>query len=451
MDADTEEVDIGLGFLHEVGEENNQLTIITSRDSKKNSKSKNSSKEEKKLVTNNKNDSKFDQAFQLLKKANEHLENIESNTRGGEKDVWYPKRRQKVVLYVRVSVVNVGDIDTIKQEFQCEFYMTVKWRELKLKDKGRKDIEWEKFWDPRLSFENVVSYDLFERRHQIEAKKNEVPMICLYYHIRGVFKEILEVNDFPFDYQDLSLSLIARWRSSLVSFEKDSSRDDKIRISNFIAKQEWDLQPHIMTRQTETEVENDESWFDISYPVYHIQMHARRHYSYYIFNVALIMCLITALTFSSFSIKSTEPGNRLQVTLTLLLTSIAFKYVISQSLPTVSYLTVMDKYIMCCTLFQFFMSVQVSISGNVKDDSVRDQFEWACFYFAIGSFVVFHMVFILIAYQKVRQVNRRMEEENRLFNENRRNKLDKNSDDMKTENIMSNNDIPLEVKCLIPK
>lgn len=36
-----------------------------------------------------------------------------------------------------------------------------------------------------------------------------------------------------------------------------------------------------------------------------------------------------------------EPSDRLSVTLTLLLTAVAFKFVVSQSLPTISYLTLL--------------------------------------------------------------------------------------------------------------
>ena len=46
-----------------------------------------------------------------------------------------------------------------------------------------------------------------------------------------------------------------------------------------------------------------------------------------------------SLTFCSFSVDISSPEDRLSVTLTLLLTSVAFKFVVSQSLPNVSYLT----------------------------------------------------------------------------------------------------------------
>lgn len=45
------------------------------------------------------------------------------------------------------------------------------------------------------------------------------------------------------------------------------------------------------------------------------------------------------LTFASLSVEPDSPADRLSVTLTLLLTSVAFKFVVSQSLPEISYVT----------------------------------------------------------------------------------------------------------------
>jgi len=52
--------------------------------------------------------------------------------------------------------------------------------------------------------------------------------------------------------------------------------------------------------------------------------------------------LIISLTFAAYTIKYTS-ADRLTVTITLFLTAVAFKLVVKQSLPTISYLT----YLVC--------------------------------------------------------------------------------------------------------
>ena len=48
---------------------------------------------------------------------------------------------------------------------------------------------------------------------------------------------------------------------------------------------------------------------------------------------------ICSLTFATFSVELTKPENRLQLSFILLLTTITFKFVVSQTLPRISYLT----------------------------------------------------------------------------------------------------------------
>ena len=45
------------------------------------------------------------------------------------------------------------------------------------------------------------------------------------------------------------------------------------------------------------------------------------------------------LSFVTFAVKPTLPQNRLQLSFTLVLTAVAFKFVVNQSLPRISYLT----------------------------------------------------------------------------------------------------------------
>ena len=50
---------------------------------------------------------------------------------------------------------------------------------------------------------------------------------------------------------------------------------------------------------------------------------------------------ITALAFATFAVSPELPQNRLQLSFTLMLTSVAFKFVINTHLPKISYLTYM--------------------------------------------------------------------------------------------------------------
>eukprot|EP00794_Sanderia_malayensis_P004594 gene4594-5197_t len=198
--------------------------------------------------------------LQELKQTNQLLMKLESNTKDGIKEMkWFNKRNDIVEVYIRVSVVSVGDIDAIKQEFQCEFYLNVTWKEPQLLGKTRtEEVDWEEAWDPAVYFMDVVNYDIYERNQQLKpsSEENEPPSVVQYFHIKGTFKEILEVNTFPFDYQDLTVVLTSNWSIKEIKMAKDPDRDDNIRTWNFTARQEWDLQKHVLTESTQNDPED---------------------------------------------------------------------------------------------------------------------------------------------------------------------------------------------------
>lgn len=146
-----------------------------------------------------------------------------------------------------------------------------------------------------------------------------------------------------------------------------------------------------------------------------------RQYSFYIYNVALIMCFITILTFSSFAVKADSVGDRIQITLTLLLTSVAFKYYVQQFVPTVSYLTLMDKYVLTCMVFQFFMAaVHNSVSGVITDKTVLQYFEWICLGLALFCFVVFHIIFAIYSMKYKIKNNKQMVADKKAYKDTNR-------------------------------
>ena len=83
--------------------------------------------------------------------------------------------------------------------------------------------------------------------------------------------------------------------------------------------------------------------------------------SYYIWNIGLIILAIVSLSFTSFAIPVDNVEGRLTINLTLLLTAMAFKFVIATSLPVVAYLTPLDKYLLANFAFLWIMTCYVGI------------------------------------------------------------------------------------------
>merc|ERR1711879_892326 len=72
---------------------------------------------------------------------------------------------------------------------------------------------------------------------------------------------------------------------------------------------------------------------------------------HYLYNVFLMVFPITSVTALVWAIETAEVADRIATDVALLLTAQAFKLVISDKLPKVNYLTIIDKYIFVCFFF----------------------------------------------------------------------------------------------------
>ena len=122
----------------------------------------------------------------------------------------------------------------------------------------------------------------------------------------------------------------------------------------------------------------------------------------------IFLITVSALTIFAVHIKVTF--HRLQVTYTLLLTSVSFKWVINRSLPTISYMTSLDKYAMFSIVYLVSCCIWHSIIGsNLLPGDVNKQVyydQWALIVFA-GLFIILHIMLVfwyLIAYSHVRRI-----------------------------------------------
>jgi len=112
------------------------------------------------------------------------------------------------------------------------------------------------------------------------------------------------------------------------------------------------------------------------------------------------------LTFASFTLEADLPGDRVQISLTLLLTSVAFKYYVQQFVPTVSYFTLIDKYILYCMVFQFFMTVHNMIGGLITNSKALLIFEWTSFGIAVLAFVTINVYFGCLSWVSIKKAKK---------------------------------------------
>jgi hypothetical protein len=94
-----------------------------------------------------------------------------------------------------------------------------------------------------------------------------------------------------------------------------------------------------------------------------------RDTSFYVWNVFLILFILGTLCGTAFVTPVDEFSTRMSIGLTLLLTTVAFKYSISQTLPKVAYLTTLDYYIIGTFTFLASVALENAIAYSIQLES----------------------------------------------------------------------------------
>jgi hypothetical protein len=138
---------------------------------------------------------------------------------------------------------------------------------------------------------------------------------------------------------------------------------------------------------------------DRTFPRLHIMVLVSRKPTYAMVNLMLPMTCLVVLGFLQFTIPIDAVGERIAVTLTLLLTAAAYRYAISTMVPMVSYLTMLDKYVLVCSIFIMAMVIENGIAGTValkKDMKAGEYLDIASAIVLLVFFGGFHVWFTCV-------------------------------------------------------
>ena len=289
---------------------------------------------------------------------------------------------EPVQLDVRFSWLHVHSVDTEEQEFTAEFFVDARVR-------GRSDLvpraddskaDAAKRWAPHLYVANMCDGELIRGEdsvHGVDASYRR--------HWRGCFKQEFELHEFPFDTQDFQLLLVEHSHERTVTMVPDEQLPSIFHINSFTLGNVWSLLGvhdiavptafsalQVSVRRLELHVERthtdpSESARAQAFPMLKAGLFMRRQSTAYCWNIIAPMFVMTSMCYVVSELPCDELNDRLSNGLALLLAAVAYKFVAAQGLPTLSYLTLLDKYVMVCFLFITLMVglnwLVVSIDG----------------------------------------------------------------------------------------
>lgn len=178
--------------------------------------------------------------------------------------------------------------------------------------------------------------------------------------------EVFEVQDFPFDRQVIDLDLFDFvWRPEKDSAEYDVSlRVVSLSIRTTSMMPDWDTFPAVVTPLNVARQGSGPS----NASRFKVQLRMQRKQQYFISQVFCVTYLITLASILPVALPPDMVNDRLALHGGGLLTLVAFKYAISEQLPSVPYTTFTDKYIMLQVIILVVLSVESVVSYKLSED-----------------------------------------------------------------------------------
>jgi hypothetical protein len=292
----------------------------------------------------------------------------------------------------------VHSIETVAQTFCITLTLTISWKEDNVRENiipGKKEesnwILTDFQWNPQTQFKNLIEEDGAMKEEWIRVKAidennpgggksiskqewiNDIEKlkelnqpVRVTHRIKSklTLSEAFELQDFPFDFQPLHIQIASTWDCYNVLLRFSELRPSAIEPSP-LDSQEWEMvSPRLIAYNTECDRDDlpllslsSQSITGARYSRAYIALMAKRKPNYYMWNIYIMLLILGSLSFTVFSVHAEETGDRLGIMLTLVLALVAFKLVLAQSLPSISYLTMLDVYTLGSMILMFFISI----------------------------------------------------------------------------------------------
>ncbi len=283
-----------------------------------------------------------------------------------------PHQDKPITVSVAIHVTNLTDIDEVGQRFNLMFYLFSQWEDPRLAFKPQNPQQRFHFfqpnevWRPRLDLVNAIS-----ARSISDSSIRVTPDGKVLYTERSnaELSTRFHLRRFPFDRQALQIIVHPFiGQAHLISLNSDQgytwiSAEESV----YSSLAEWQLMA-IKTHGGPVSISKvgqvPEARFEIV---------VKRRYAYYVWKIFLPLLLIVALSWTVYWIDTHDLSSQVQISVTTILTVIAFSFSISLSLPKVPYLTYIDAFFLDCLVFVFFTAIEmttVHVSGRTARSAI---------------------------------------------------------------------------------
>jgi len=275
---------------------------------------------------------------------------------------------QPTEIRTAVYLIDVSQIDGARQEFTADVFLLLSWNDPRLAD-GSGDVRripLDQVWNPRVQILNqrTVSIGFPE---QLDVDPDGTVTFRQRYF--GQYASPLDLRDFPRDEHTFAIRLVVPGYSpdevQLVPDERFSS----VPTPRYSIP-DWTLSPTRLRPAPFAVIPGGPQL-----PGMVAEFDARRHLGFYFGQGSVSVAIIVFMSWIVFWIDPQALAPRISVSVTSMLTLIAYRFLLGGDLPKVSYLTRLDYFLLGATILVFLTLIEVTwtsaISGRGQAEGAR--------------------------------------------------------------------------------
>ncbi|MEE9132979.1 MAG: hypothetical protein V3U13_05410 [Gemmatimonadota bacterium] len=288
-----------------------------------------------------------------------------------EKQATVPARTSVDSTPPEVSVyLYLGDLFEISgsdQSFLADVFLVARWYDPDLAGRSEetRTLDFEEVWHPNLL---IVNQRSVSRSLPQVVRVDPSGNVQYSQRFTGRFSAFMDLKDFPLDRQEFEIWVVAaRLGERRVELVPDSSvvtlANDRLSISD------WTVGEPRLRRAEFRATPTAEPISGVA-----LTIDAKRRVGYYIIQVIIPLVAIVLMAWTVFWIDSSVVPTRVGVVVTTMLTLIAYRFMLANHVPRLSYLTRLDYFMLGSTtliiLTLFAMAGTSYLKMRGRDDIV---------------------------------------------------------------------------------
>lgn len=260
-----------------------------------------------------------------------------------------------------VFLLDVSKIDGAEQSFTADVFMLLQWRDERLATStgGMRRMALDSIWNPRVQ---ILNQRRIWKTFPDDVDVDLDGVVTYRQRYYGEFSSPLDLHDFPLDRHPFSLQFVVPGYSlEEIAFVPGgeglgAGRSQEMTIPDWsIGAFEIRCEPFAIVPGGRR-IAGLKGTFE-----------ARRHIGFYVGKAFVSVAIIVFMSWVVFWIGAEHLGPRLSVAVTSMLTLVAYRFLLGQSLPPVSYLTRLDYFLLGTTILVFVALMQVALTSAMSE------------------------------------------------------------------------------------